>query len=107
MSKRSKKVNKKDVKACRFTNKEDKTWAIVLSTDDFSAERCYLEHYNIPEKYMKTGKIQREILSPSRKVKFVFSGANITIGSIINIVKFFPRVILDSEDNFENMERNQ
>ena len=102
----SKKVNKKDVKAFNFTNKEDKTWSIVLATDDFSAERCYLEHYNIPEKKIKTGIIQREILSPSKKILFVFSGARVSISSIINIVKFFPRVILDSEDDFTNMERN-
>jgi len=102
----SKKVNKKEIKAHRFTNKEKGTWSIVLAKDDFSADLCYQEHYNVSEKYMKTGNIQREILSHSKKIRFVFSGANVTIGSIINTVKFFPRVILDSEDDFTDIGRN-
>ena len=97
MSNRS---GKKGIKAYKFTE-ADGEWAIILAHDEYSAKQCYSEDFHVTEKKMKKTRIR--IINPSKKIKFVFSGKMVPVSSLINLVCFFPRCVLDYTDTFDDM----
>ena len=92
--------DKKEIKAYKFTE-ADGEWAIILARDEYSAKQCYSEDFHITEKKIKKTRIRT--INPSKKIKFVFSGKMVPISSLINLVRFFPRCVLDYTDTFDDM----
>ena len=93
----TKRPEKRDIKAYKFMEPNGQ-WAIILAVDEHTARECYLENFNVSEKYLK--KIKIRTMNPQKRVKFAMNGKLVPLSSLINDVKFPPRCVLDSSDYF-------
>jgi hypothetical protein len=84
------------IKCLKFTRSNNE-WAIIAHNDDFLAKQFYMQEYKINEKTFKK-EVRVEKISYNYKVNnFLFQKA-VPIGSVINMIKFFPRVVADSDE---------
>jgi len=91
------KTDKVKNKAYKFTT-EDQEWVIIAADNKYSAQFYYMKEYNLSEKDYERANIKMTKVSPKEKCKVPFFEKGTTIGYVLNVIKFFPRIISDSED---------
>jgi hypothetical protein len=73
-------------------------WSIVAANDDFLARELFMKEYHISDKKYTKEKIKIEKIKYSYRVRCPYFQKPVTVGSLVGVVKFFPRVIADFED---------
>ena len=88
---------KKNIHPYRLTWDEDE-WAVVAAEDKEVAVECFLEDFKMSEKEYDRLGINIEKVSPGLKVLTPYFPKPISVGALIEIIKFFPRVLAESGD---------
>ena len=94
--------------AYKFSMPNNK-WAIVAADDDYLAKLYFMSEYNITEKEFERDNIRISLLPLTYKCNTPFFERGTTVEYILNVIKFFPRLIADSEDvnNFVNFQKDR
>jgi hypothetical protein len=86
-------------KAYRFTT-EDQEWVIVAADNKLSAQFYYMKEFGLSEKEYDKANIKITKVSPKERCRVPFFEKGTTIGYVLNVIKFFPRIISDSDDMY-------
>jgi hypothetical protein len=71
-------------------------WAIVAAADEFVAKNSFVEEYHYKDSVFD--KLKTDLLAKDYPVKTPFFNDKTTVRYVLNTVRFFPRIISDSND---------
>ena len=71
-------------------------WAIVAAADEFVAKNLFCQEYHYKDSIFDD--LRSEMLAKDYPVKTPFFNDKTTVKYVLNVIKFFPRVISDIND---------